>query len=117
LGKKRITKDSAAGRAEFERQMERRRREELGAEFKPVERKFLSGLIFLTQIPAKLTILRYVGWFVISKQTFVDYEWLANYFVGGNPVRYTNQPLYINSWFAGQHYGLVIAVVRMRNMS
>ena len=43
LGEKGIPKDSAAGRAEFERQMERRRREELVEEFKPVERGWCLG--------------------------------------------------------------------------
>jgi putative transposase len=43
LGEKRIARDSAAGREEFERQMERRRREELGPEFKPVERGWCLG--------------------------------------------------------------------------
>jgi len=43
FGEKRIPKDSPAGRAEFERQMERRRREELGPEFKPVERGWCLG--------------------------------------------------------------------------
>jgi putative transposase len=43
LGEKRIPRDSAAGRAAFERQMERRRREELGPEFKPVERGWCLG--------------------------------------------------------------------------
>jgi putative transposase len=43
LGEKRIPRDSAAGRAEFERQMERRRGEDLGAEFKPVERGWCVG--------------------------------------------------------------------------
>jgi hypothetical protein len=38
-----LHKDSAAGRAEFERQMERRRREELGPEFRPVERGWCLG--------------------------------------------------------------------------
>lgn len=43
FGEKRIPKDSAAGREEFERQMERRRRAELGPEFKPVERGWCLG--------------------------------------------------------------------------
>jgi putative transposase len=43
LGEKRIPRDSAAGREEFERQMERRRREELGPEFKLVERGWCLG--------------------------------------------------------------------------
>jgi REP element-mobilizing transposase RayT len=43
LGEKGIPKDSAAGREEFERQMERRRREDLGPEFKPVERGWCLG--------------------------------------------------------------------------
>ncbi len=43
LGEQGIPKDSAAGRKEFERQMERRRREELGPEFKPVERGWCLG--------------------------------------------------------------------------
>jgi putative transposase len=43
LGEKRIPRDSAAGREEFARQMERRRREELGSEFKPVERGWCLG--------------------------------------------------------------------------
>src|SRR5258708_7316069 len=43
LGEKRIPKDSPAGRAEFERQMERRRREDLAAEFQPVERGWCLG--------------------------------------------------------------------------
>jgi REP element-mobilizing transposase RayT len=43
LGEKRIPKDSAAGRQEFERQMERRRREDLRQEFKPVERGWCLG--------------------------------------------------------------------------
>ncbi len=43
LGEKRIPKDSPAGRAEFERQMEQRRREDLGIEFKPVERGWCLG--------------------------------------------------------------------------
>jgi len=43
LGEKGIPKDSPAGRREFERQMERRRWEELGAEFKPVERGWCLG--------------------------------------------------------------------------
>jgi len=43
LGEKGIPKDSPAGRAEFERQMERRRGEELGPEFKPVERGWYLG--------------------------------------------------------------------------
>jgi len=43
LGEKRIPQDSRAGREEFERQMERRRREELGPEFKPVERGWCLG--------------------------------------------------------------------------
>ena len=43
LGDKRIPRDSPAGRAEFERQMERRRREDLGREFKPVERGWCLG--------------------------------------------------------------------------
>jgi REP element-mobilizing transposase RayT len=43
LGEKRIPRDSAAGRQEFERQMERRRREDLRQEFKPVERGWCLG--------------------------------------------------------------------------
>ena len=43
LGEKGIPKDSVAGRAEFERQMERRRWEELAEEFKPVERGWCLG--------------------------------------------------------------------------
>jgi REP element-mobilizing transposase RayT len=43
LGEKGIPKDSAAGREEFERQMERRRREDLGPEFKAVERGWCVG--------------------------------------------------------------------------
>jgi len=43
LGEKGIPKDSLAGRREFERQMERRRGEELAAEFKPVERGWCIG--------------------------------------------------------------------------
>jgi REP element-mobilizing transposase RayT len=43
LGEKRIPQDSRAGREEFERQRERRRREELGPEFKPVERGWCLG--------------------------------------------------------------------------
>ncbi len=43
LGEKGISKDSLAGRKEFERQMERRRWEELGPEFKPVERGWCLG--------------------------------------------------------------------------
>ena len=43
LGEKRIPRDSAAGREEFERQTERRRREELGPEFKLVERGWCLG--------------------------------------------------------------------------
>ena len=43
LGEKRIPRDSVAGRQEFERQMERRRREDLGPEFKPVERGWCLG--------------------------------------------------------------------------
>jgi REP element-mobilizing transposase RayT len=43
LGEKRIPKDSRAGREEFERQMERRRGEELAPEFKPVERGWCLG--------------------------------------------------------------------------
>ena len=43
LGEKGIPKDSPAGRREFERQMERRRREELSAEFKPLERGWCLG--------------------------------------------------------------------------
>ncbi len=42
-GEKGIPKDSPAGRREFERQMERRRWEELAAEFKPVERGWCLG--------------------------------------------------------------------------
>jgi REP element-mobilizing transposase RayT len=43
LGEWGIPKDSAAGRAEFERRMEQRRAEDLGAEFKPVERGWCLG--------------------------------------------------------------------------
>jgi hypothetical protein len=43
LGEWGIPKDSAAGRAEFERRMEQRRGEDLGAEFKPVERGWCLG--------------------------------------------------------------------------
>ena len=43
LGEKRIPRDSPAGRAEFERQMERRRLEDLRREFKPVERGWCLG--------------------------------------------------------------------------
>jgi REP element-mobilizing transposase RayT len=43
LGEKGIPKDSPAGREEFERQMEWRRRQELGPEFKPVERGWCLG--------------------------------------------------------------------------
>jgi REP element-mobilizing transposase RayT len=43
LGEKRIPRDSAAGRREFERQMEARRREDLREEFKPVERGWCLG--------------------------------------------------------------------------
>jgi len=43
LGEKGIPKDSQAGRKEFERQMERRRWEELEMEFKPVERGWCLG--------------------------------------------------------------------------
>ena len=43
LGEKGISKDSLAGRKEFERQMEGRRWEELGPEFKPVERGWCLG--------------------------------------------------------------------------
>ena len=43
LGERRIPHDSGAGQAEFERQMERRRGEELGPEFKPVERGWCLG--------------------------------------------------------------------------
>jgi REP element-mobilizing transposase RayT len=43
LGEKRIPRDTSAGRAEFERLMERRRREDLGNEFKPVERGWCLG--------------------------------------------------------------------------
>ncbi len=43
LGEKRIARDSVAGREEFARQMERRRWEELEAEFKPVERGWCLG--------------------------------------------------------------------------
>jgi putative transposase len=43
FGGKGIPKDSVAGREEFARQMERRRREELGSEFKPVERGWCLG--------------------------------------------------------------------------
>jgi putative transposase len=43
LGEQGIPKDSAAGRKEFERQMERRRWEELESEFKPVERGWCLG--------------------------------------------------------------------------
>jgi putative transposase len=43
LGEKGIPKDSRAGREEFERQMERRRWEELEPEFKPVERGWCLG--------------------------------------------------------------------------
>jgi REP element-mobilizing transposase RayT len=43
LGEKRIPRDSAAGRREFERQMEARRREELREEFKSVERGWFLG--------------------------------------------------------------------------
>ena len=43
LREKGIPKDSAAGRREFERQMEWRRREDLGPEFKPVERGWCLG--------------------------------------------------------------------------
>ena len=43
LGEKRIPKDSVAGRQEFERQMERRRREDLAEEFQGVERGMVSG--------------------------------------------------------------------------
>jgi putative transposase len=43
LGEKRLPKDSAASRAEFARHMERRRREDLRQEFKPVERGWCLG--------------------------------------------------------------------------
>jgi putative transposase len=43
LGEKRIPKDSAAGREEFARQMERRRREDLAPEFKAVEHGWFLG--------------------------------------------------------------------------
>src|SRR6059036_1287088 len=38
LGEKRIPKDSADGRSEFAKDMERRRAQDLSSEFKPVER-------------------------------------------------------------------------------
>ncbi len=43
LGEKGMPRDSMAGRQEFERQMERRRREDLELEFKPVERGWCLG--------------------------------------------------------------------------
>ena len=43
FGEKHIPRDSPAGRAEFERQMERRRRENSRSEFKPVERGWCLG--------------------------------------------------------------------------
>jgi putative transposase len=43
LGEWQIPKDSPAGRAEFERHMERRRQEDWGQEFKPVERGWCLG--------------------------------------------------------------------------
>ena len=43
LGEKGIPKDSAAGRRQFARLTEQRRREDLGAEFKPVERGWCVG--------------------------------------------------------------------------
>ena len=43
LGEKRIPKDSVTGRREFAADMERRRREDLRAEFKPVERGWCLG--------------------------------------------------------------------------
>ena len=43
LGEKRIPKDSVTGRREFAKDMERRRREDLRAEFKPVERGWCLG--------------------------------------------------------------------------
>jgi REP element-mobilizing transposase RayT len=43
FGEKHIPRDSPSGRAEFERQMEARRREDLRLEFKPVERGWCLG--------------------------------------------------------------------------
>ena len=43
LGEWRVPKDSAAGRMEFGRQMDRRRREDVGQEFKPLERGWCLG--------------------------------------------------------------------------